>query len=255
MAPWRRRAVPGWTPLLRYQFDLAGYLLFEDVLDSSEIGRLRTAIDAQHLLPADHTIQRQRFGNGGALFTWDSAFCDLIDHPLAVDVVGELIGAFVRLDHAYGIVMRPGTSGLGLHGPAEPFDPAQYYAPRMGAMRSGLLSLSWAISDGQPGEGGFGCIPGSHRATYPLPPGADELVVEVAQPAGSLLVFTEALAHRTVPWRGREDRYVVIYKYSPGSSSWDPNPAAPSDVVRAMTPRQQLFFQPPSIGGFHRTLS
>jgi hypothetical protein len=164
-------------------------------------------------------------------------------------VLADLIGPFARLDHAYGITMRPGTSGLGLHGPMEPFDSSQYYVHRMGAMRSGLLSFSWALSDGGAGEGGFGCIPGSHRASAPLPPGAESLVVEVPQPAGSLLVFTEALMHCTIPWQSAGTRWTLLYKYSPGSTAWDPSPAAPPELVALMSARQQRFFQPPSIGG------
>jgi hypothetical protein len=241
--------MPELSPIERYRFDVRGYLLFEDVLSPETVAGLRSAIDAQGLPVADETIARQRFGQRGQLFEWSAGFCDLVDHPLVVDVLFELIGPYVRLDHAYGITMLPGTSGLGLHGPAEPFDPAQYYLRRMGAMRSGLVSFSWSLSDGRPGAGGFGCIPGSHLAAQPLPEGAESLVVEVPQPAGSLLVFTEALAHCTIAWQGDETRWAVLYKYSPGSSAWDPNPAASPDTVRVMTHSQQRFFEAPSVGG------
>jgi hypothetical protein len=239
----------GLSPLQRYTFDVQGFLLLERALDPRTVRRLRAAVDAQRLPPPDGTIERQRFGQGGRLFEWDPAFGDLVDHPWVVAVLGDLIGPHVRLDHAYGIIMAPGTAGLGLHGPAEPFDPAQYWLSRMGALRSGLLTFAWSLVDGRPGDGGFGCIPGSHRAETPLPEGAGSLIVEVPQPAGSLLVFTEALAHCTIPWKGDETRLVVMLKYSPGSSAWDPSPAAPPEVVARMPARRQLFFQAPSVGG------
>jgi hypothetical protein len=229
--------------------------LLPDVLDGQTVATLRGVIDDQGLPPAADSIESQRFGQSGQLFAWHEAFCELVDHPAALAIVETLIGPYVRLDHAYGIMMRPGTAGLGLHGPAEPFDSSQYYVHRMGAMRSGLLTLSWSLSDGAPGDGGFGCIPGSHRASEPLPAGAEGLVEEVAQPAGSLLVFTEALAHCTVPWRGRDTRCAVFYKYSPGSTAWDPSPAATPDVVAQMSARQRRFFLPPSIGGRPPTLT
>ena len=241
----------GLSPLQRYAFDVQGFLLLERALDHRTVRRLRTAVEAQRLPPADGNIETQRFGQGGGMFTWDPAFADLIDHPWVVAVLSDLIGPHVRLDHAYGIVMAPGTAGLGLHGPAEPFDPAQYWAPRMGSLRSGLLTFSWSLVDGGPGQGGFGCIPGSHKASVPLPAGAESLLVQVPQAAGSLLVFTEALAHCTIPWTAPETRLVVMLKYSPGNSAWDPSPAAPPDVVAAMPPQRRLFFQPPSVGG-HR---
>jgi ectoine hydroxylase-related dioxygenase (phytanoyl-CoA dioxygenase family) len=151
--------------------------------------------------------------------------------------------------------MAPGTSGLGLHGPAQPFDASQYYVHRMGAMRNGLVTLTWSLCDGGPGEGGFGCIPGSHRASEPLPHGAESLLVEVPQPAGSLLVFTEALMHCTIPWRASQTRWAVLYKYSPGATAWDPSPAAGPDIVATMSPRQRRFFQPPSVGGRAPTIT
>jgi hypothetical protein len=69
-----------------------------------------------------------------------------------------------------------------------------------------------------------------------------------------LLVFTEALVHTTIPWQGASTRWVVLYKYSPGSTAWDPDPAAPAHVVATMSAQQQRFFQPPSVGGRTPTL-
>jgi hypothetical protein len=241
----------GLSPLQRYAFDVQGFLLLEQALDGRSVRRLRSAVEAQALPRPDDRIERQRFGQNGRLFEWDPAFGELVDHPWVVAVLAELIGPHVRLDHAYGIIMAPGTSGLGLHGPAVPFDPAQYWLSRMGQMRSGLLSFSWALVDGRIGQGGFGCIPGSHHTSERLPAGAESMLVQVTQPAGSLLVFTEALAHCTIPWVGGEIRLVVMMKYSPGSSAWDPGPAARPEVVARMPPRRRLFFQPPSVGGHH----
>ena len=250
----RRGAERGLSPLQRYSFDVDGFLLLEGALDPARVRHLRSVIEGRDLPAPDHTIGRQRFGGGGQLFEWDPLFTDLIDHPWVVAVLRELIGAHVRLDHAYGIIMAPGTAGLGLHGPAEPFDPAQYYLSRHGVPRSGLLAFSWALTDGRPGDGGFGCIPGSHRATVALPEGAESLLVEVPQPAGSLLVFTEALAHCTIPWTGAGRRLVVMLKYSPGNSAWDPSPAAPAATVAAMPEARRRFFQPPSVGGHQPVL-
>jgi hypothetical protein len=235
--------------LERYEFDTRGYLLFEDALPPATVATIRAAIDERGLPPPGATVESQRFGWHGAMLGWHQAVRDLIDHPLVVAVLAAFIGPDVRLDHAYGIAMQPGTSGLGLHGPAWPFDPAQYYLHRAGAIRSGLLTFSWSLTGGGPGEGGFGCIPGSHRSAEPVPPGAERLVQEVPQPPGSLLVFTEALVHCTLPWNGPDIRLALLFKYSPGSSSWAATPAAPPDVIGLMTERQRLLLQPPFVGG------
>jgi hypothetical protein len=134
-----------------------------------------------------------------------------------------------------------------VHGPARPFDAAQYYLVRDGAIRSGLLSFSWSLTDARAGDGGFGCVPGSHREQA-RPFSAQDRIVEVPQPAGSLLVFTEALIHCTIPWQGNATRLVLMYKYSPGNSAWDPSyPSA--DALAGLTERQTLLLQPPSVGG------
>ena len=241
--------MPALSPLDRYTFDIRGYLLFEGILAAASLSALRTAIAGRELPAAADTIESQRFSFHGEFLGWHQGFRDLIDHPLVCEVLSTFIGPHVRLDHAYGIVMAPGTSGLGVHGPAKPFDPSQYYVHREGQIRTGLLSFSWALSDGRSGEGGFGCIAGSHRADEPVPPGADALVEEVPQPAGSLLVFTEALVHCTLPWQGAGDRQVLMYKYSPGSSTWAKPEPPPDDVMVQLSERQRLLVEPPYVGG------
>ena len=43
--------------------------------------------------------------------------------------------------------MRPGTTGLSLHGGGKPFDPAQYYTVDGGNIRTGLVAVQWALVD------------------------------------------------------------------------------------------------------------
>ena len=241
--------MPGLSPLDRYAFDTRGYLLFEDALDAGTVHELRRAVEGQDLPKPGPSVESQRFGWYGEMLRWHQAFRDLIDHPLVLAVLFDLVGPYVRLDHAYGIAMAPGTSGLGVHGPAQPFDPAQYYVHRDGVMRSGLVAFSWSLTGGGPGEGGFGCIPGSHRAAEPVPEDADGLVEEVPQPAGSLLVFTEALVHCTLPWQGQQTRLALLYKYSPGSSAWWGATVAPPQVLDRLTDRQRRLVEPPYVGG------
>ena len=63
-------------------------------------------------------------------------------------------------------------------------------------MYSGLTTVMWALVDHGPGQGGFGCVPGSHKADEELPEWVPpEWVREVPVAAGSVLLFTEALTH------------------------------------------------------------
>lgn len=240
---------PRFSALDRYVFDCRGWVLVPGVLSPAEVGSLRAAIAQQGLARPGAAVADQRFGEHGDLLRWDAGFRGLMDHTLVVDALRQLVGPSARLDHSYGIMMRPGTSGLGLHGPQQPFDPSQFYVHRGGRIWNGMVACSWALTDARRGDGGFGCISGSHRAEEPLPPGAERLVEEVPQPAGSLLIFTEALFHCTVPWTGAEDRCNVLFKYCPGNSAWDNRLPVPPDILPLLTPRQQALAAPPSVYG------
>jgi hypothetical protein len=157
------------TDVERYHFDLYGYVVRRGVLDVDELDALLDAVEAMQLPSPGTTIQSQRFSG---FLDGAQAFRDLLDHPAALAPVLELCGPKARLDHAYGIIMGPGTSGLGLHGGGTPHDPAQFYEVRGGRMYNGLVGVQWALVDHPPGEGGFCCIPGSHRANFALPAAA-----------------------------------------------------------------------------------
>ena len=57
-----------------------------------------------------------------------------------------------------------------------------------------------------------GCVPGSHKSNYPMPDDVALLetdlgiVKQVEAKAGSVIIFTEALAHGTMPWTAERQR-------------------------------------------------
>src|SRR3954467_13937399 len=176
------------TPEERYRFDILGFLVRPRVLSQGDLEALNVAIDLLNVPEPGTDIMSQRFGSH---LTAARRFRDLIDHEAIFDIVTELCGHNVRLDHAYGIIMRPGSSGLGLHGGGTPFDPAQYYTVEGGAIRTGLVAIQWALVDHVAGRGGFMCVPGSHRANFPTPTHVDlDMVVEVPMQAGDVVIFT-----------------------------------------------------------------
>ncbi len=244
---WRVVSTGPLTDAERYAFDLRGYLVRRHALDHHTVRRLRAAVDELRLPSPGPTIQSQRFRDH---LRHDAAFRDLIDHPAIADVVIELCGPTVRLDHTYGIVMGRGTSGLGLHGGGTPHDPAQYYRVEGGRIFSGLVAVQWSLVDHRVGDGGFGCIPGSHKANFGLPADLDRrMVVETPMAAGDVIVFTEALTHCTIPWRGRGDRLTLLYKYGPGHLAWSPGDPGLVGLEPLLTDRQRRFLQKPAVHG------
>jgi hypothetical protein len=45
-------------------------------------------------------------------------------------------------------------------------------------------------------------------------------VRRVPGPAGTAIIFTEALVHGTLPWTGSHERRTVFYKYCPAPLAW-----------------------------------
>ncbi len=237
----------GLTDLQRYELDVRGVLVIPGALRAGEVRRLHQAVAALGRPPAADDLWSQRIND---LLLHGQPFVDLLDHPRVQDVLSEVHGSFTRLDHAYAIRMAPATGGLGLHGGAVPWDPAQFYVHDRGRPRLGLVTLSWALVDHPPGAGGFGCILGSHRAGMTVPAGVEGLVIEVPVRAGDLLVFTEALVHCTLRWLGPTERLAVLYKYSPGSSAWSDWAHLRPVLDLPLTERQRRLLQPPSVGSF-----
>jgi hypothetical protein len=233
----------------RYLFDLQGFLVLPGALSPDEVGTLNELIDAQRLPEPGESVQSQRFGG---FLGWGQPFRDLLDHPRVMPYLQELLDPAVRLDHYYGIYMRRGTEGLKLHGGGTPYDRPEYYHFRNGQMYNGLTVVTWALSDVPAGQGGFACIPGSHKANYPCPrpirsyestPGC---VAQVPMRAGDVLIFTEALTHGTHPWTAPHQRRSLLLKYCPGHMAWGAGYTRwPAELLEQLTPAQRLLFEGP----------
>jgi hypothetical protein len=192
-------------------------------------------------------------GVGGFLAWEGNDFRKLLHHPRMMSYLKEIVGNKFRLDHAYGILMRKGNAGGTLHGGGTPYDPAQYYVFRNGKMYNGLTVVSWALTDALPGQGGFCCIPGSHKSNFPCPSHLRPVVnnpkcmVGVHQKAGDVVIFTEALTHGTLPWNAAHPRRSILFKYSPGHSSWGRERSSDSLREKMTSEDQRLMLEPPYV--------
>lgn len=253
----------------RYLFDLNGYLVVEDVLNSEEIDSLNEAIDSY----PEGAVQKESPGKESdalkgktvredldEMLMWPKPWCqpfrDLIEHPKVVPYLTELLGEKYLLDHLYGIMMSAGAEGLHLHGGgSEMSDLAVtqfFYRYHQGTMRNGLTVATFMLADEGPGDGGFMCVPGSHKSNFPMPEKMATLdrdlgiTKEVTGKAGSVILFTESLAHGTLPWQGTHQRRAVLYKYTPGTMHLAQNylHQGVGDVLDEFTPAQRARMNP-----------
>ncbi len=234
----------------RYLFDLQGYLTIPDALSPTQLTRLNELIDEgiANETPAD--MRTHRFGD---LLGRDPAFLELIDNSAVVAVLEEIIGRDFRLDHTYADVIRAGEGPIGtvLHGGMVPFRPSEYYMVTSGEIHSGLVAVAFNLKDVGPQDGGFACVPGSHKSAFAFPEQWKHLselhpcVRRVTGPAGTAIVFTEAMVHGTLPWRGQDERRTAFYKYSPAAVSWAADFYDPNEY-EGLTPRQRAILESPN---------
>ncbi|MCY3780946.1 MAG: phytanoyl-CoA dioxygenase family protein [Chloroflexi bacterium] len=266
--------------LQQYLFDLNGYLVIEDALTADEVAALNRLIDEQNLPPpaesprfggaptlgaslikAEDLPESKKLGDrykpvGSGFLDWGAPFCDLLDHPAIMPMLRRRLGDCFRLDRLYGMVMRQGMSYGVLHAdygasaPQSDVGPGEYYGFRTNQIYEGFIVVAWALSDAGGEHGGFCCVPGSHKSNYRLPPAISENfqtsphVVLPEMPAGSVLLFSEALTHGTALWHAEHERRVLLYKYCVSHLVWTSKRVEMPASVE-LTPRQQILLREP----------
>lgn len=211
--------------LERYLFDLHGYLVVPNALDKSVVSQLNEILDTRIEQRVEDNQTMYRFED---LLNWGQPYVDLIDQHSIMPYVEEIVGTTCRLDHVYLDLIRQGLSPIGanLHGGAIPLSATHYFHHHNGRFQNGLTVVAYNLADVNPNDGGFACVPGSHKSNFVFPDAWKNLeqphpcVQRVTAPAGSAIIFTEALTHGPLPWHGKHERRTIFYKYSPHSIAW-----------------------------------
>lgn len=240
----------GMTATDRFLMDVHGYAVLEQALSPAEVRAANAAIehhaDRIQIRPNDlanesRTLQGTtgRGDLGGAL-TWDKPHCDpfreMMVHPRFTPYLEELLGPGFRLEGLGIITMDEGAEGFWFHEGGEPYDRSRGYQYRNGRMFCGMTNIAVQLTDVGPGDGGFACLPGSHKANYPCPDDIrlyeahQDRIVQIPARAGDAILFVECLMHGTLPWVAKHQRRSVIIRYNSGVMSegamgtWTPPP-------------------------------
>ena len=267
----------------KYLFDLRGYLLVKNVLTPAQVADLSERLEERRSQGGKRLYgsDRTRYPEGEStafsaksLLEWGGSYIDLIDLPRVAPYLEAMLGPKYRLDHDYIKIDRAANefNRLYLHGGGQgaggggerdrvgPSDGGQcYYRYSNGRFYNGLVAVGFELDTVQPGDGGFACVPGSHKGNFPLP--ADwrtsmtqeempECVERVAAQAGDAIIFTEACAHGTVPWKGDRERRTIFYKYCPHAVAWSPC-YYNADRYGELSDNQRDMLMPPSAYGAH----
>ncbi len=235
----------------KFTFDLEGYLVVKNVLTPDEVADMNATAD-EVFPPGEEDTGYRR---DSPISRWSPAFQVLIDHPKIVPYMVELLGPKFRIDHDYCIFMTRGGKGGNLHGGETDRAADHWYKYKDGVMRNGLTVVTYFLTPAKTGDGGFCCVPGSHKSNFvaSLPPDVRTFerpahyVVQPEVEAGDALIFTEALIHGTLPWTADHERRAFLYKYSPGHSAWSQKYYDP-DEYPDVTEQQKRIMAPPSVG-------
>lgn len=232
-----------------YEFDLNGIIIYRDLIPPEDVAQMNAIIDA------DLAKKGKADAHSFSFLDLDPIFMDLMAHPRTLRIIRHMIGDWLRLDHAYGLQMDRGTVDRGqarpnLHGGPRTDQGEHIYQWFDGQMYNGLIVVMYALADVNPGDGGFICVPGSHKANMHYKPPVDShLVINPSLRAGDMLIFTEALVHGTTTWTSPHRRRSLLYKYSPGHSTWAKADSMTAFLELARTDLQRDLLRPPCVGG------
>ncbi|MDA0837378.1 MAG: phytanoyl-CoA dioxygenase family protein [Planctomycetota bacterium] len=242
----------------KYLFDVHGYLVIRGALSSEEVAAANAAVDHHadkiKIRPNDLAHKSRTLtgiigrGDLAGMLEWGKPHCDpfreMIAHPGYSSHLECLLGPGFRLEGLGVITMDEGAEGFWFHEGGEPMDRSRSYLYRNGRMYCGMTNVAVQLSDVNPGDGGFACLPGSHKANYPC---SDEIrlyhthqdrFLQIAAKAGDAILFVECLMHGTLPWVARHQRRSVIIRYNSGvmasgvMGTWSP-PAFYDDLTDA----------------------
>jgi ectoine hydroxylase-related dioxygenase (phytanoyl-CoA dioxygenase family) len=140
-----------------------------------------------------------------ALLAKAPSIAELVEHPAVAALVDQLLLPNYLLSANLAINLLPGETAQTLH-----FDDSFYRVPRPRPPIG--VSAIWAIDEFTAANGATQVVPGSHR-WGPDAPAEDVDVVDVAMPAGSVVVFLGTLWHRGGANRSERPRLAITPQY------------------------------------------
>jgi len=215
-----------------FLWDLQGYLILPGVMDADWIAAADAAIEANadrltggHKPPGNTArLDGTPLSSMRGLFELPAPHAEpfrrMIAHAPVMQRLTWMLGGGFRLGHVRAMCYEPGSCGLFMHGGSEPANSRNHYTLQNGRSFCESVNVAWQLVDVGPSDGGFVCIPGSHKARYRLP---DELVTldeelglvrHIEARAGDVILFMGAAqTHGAYPWAGPVTRKVALLNY------------------------------------------
>lgn len=122
-----------------------------------------------------------------------------------------------------------------------------------GQAYSGLTRVVWELNPVEKDDGGTMFITGSHKAAYTAPEDAHtqgwEFWDTYSCPAGSVIIFTEAITHSGQAWQNPDtDRVAIFNAYNSVDKRWTRS-QPPQALLETMPPKRQTLFRDAYVKG------
>jgi ectoine hydroxylase-related dioxygenase (phytanoyl-CoA dioxygenase family) len=186
-----------------------GFAIAEDLIPAREVAEIKAALAPW--------LRGERMGRNDfegfrservyALLAKAPPVARIVEHPVVLAVLDQLLTAHYRLSACLAIQVHPGETAQGWH-----FDDAYVFLPRPRRMMG--VSAIWAFDDFTESNGATELIPGSHlwgSDQQALPD--DARAVKVRMRAGSAVLFAGTLLHRGGAHRGTGARLAITPQY------------------------------------------
>jgi ectoine hydroxylase-related dioxygenase (phytanoyl-CoA dioxygenase family) len=252
-----------------YLFDLNGYIVLEQAVESELVTDLNDVMDnVPPLQPGDwwgnvhrspgakdpgKQLELQNVVEGGEPFE------RLIDHPSWINYMRRYAGeadSYVEglfIDECFAAIRAEGGY-LRVHSGGYRKAIRGQYRYVDGVFRCAQVNVLVALTDIGPGDGGTLVIPGSHKANFPHPQAKDfksermDSMVGVVQPElkkGDVLIFTDTIAHGAASRTNKEgERRTVIYRYGPVWGATRGGYRYSDELLARLTPERRAILQP-----------
>ena len=217
-----------------YHWELNGHLVLRGVMDEAWLKAANEAIDSNPdrihtggtAAAEDTPLGSKGVPRSSMADPWTlpaphgEPFRRMIADPLLIQRLNWMMGSGFECMQCSGFLSAKGSSGHTLHSPAAPAKVTNHYRQQNGRVYTDYLNVAWQLRDVTREDGGFVCVPGSHKAVYEMPEGIKScknemgLVKHVAMQAGDVLFFLGATqGHGAYPWMGEEDRRMIFFQY------------------------------------------
>jgi ectoine hydroxylase-related dioxygenase (phytanoyl-CoA dioxygenase family) len=142
------------------------------------------------------------------LMELDEIFRELIQHPVAVEMVRAVIGHDFLISNFTANIARPGSKSMALHSDQSLVVPAPWLQPWS-------CNIIWCLTDVSFENGATLFVPGSHRwrTRADVPADADKRLVPFEAKAGSVIVMEGRMWHTSGANITKDQERALLFGY------------------------------------------